>query len=117
MSCWPCWGWSPRPSFLHAFVSAAAPTWSCSALVLVLLLYTSFWAIFFWVGAAVALIPIYRASTDGAGGPARRRLAFAAALSCSCRGFPHSCSRSATTRARSRTRIRWSDLPERPARR
>jgi mannosyltransferase len=54
-------------SFLHAFVFRRRGHVIVFALALTLMLYTSFWAIFFWAGAAVALIPVYRASADRRG--------------------------------------------------
>jgi mannosyltransferase len=54
-------------SFLHAFVFRRRAHVIVFALALALMLYTSFWAIFFWAGAAVALIPVYRASADRRG--------------------------------------------------
>lgn len=54
-------------SFLHAFVFRRRGYLILFAISLALLLYTSFWGIFFWAGAAVALIPVYRAGEDRAG--------------------------------------------------
>jgi mannosyltransferase len=51
-------------SFLHAFVFRRRGYVVAFALALALLLYTSFWAIIFWAGAAAALIPVFRASAD-----------------------------------------------------
>lgn len=51
-------------SFLHAFVYRRRWYLIAFAISLALLLYTSFWGIFFWAGAALALIPVYRASAD-----------------------------------------------------
>lgn len=53
-------------SFLHAFVFARRRYAIPFAVSLALLLYTSFWGVFFWAGAAVALIPICRGSEDRA---------------------------------------------------
>jgi len=51
-------------AFLHAFVFRRRTYVIVFGLVLVLLLYTSPWAMFFWVGAAVALIPVLGTSSD-----------------------------------------------------
>jgi hypothetical protein len=51
-------------AFLHAFVFRRRRYVIPFAISLALLLYTSFWGIFFWAGAAVALIPIYHAAED-----------------------------------------------------
>ena len=67
-------------SFLHAFVLRRRGHVVLFAAALVLLAYTSFWAFFFWVGLAVALIPVARASDDRAGVLRDAGLAFAAAF-------------------------------------
>jgi uncharacterized membrane protein len=51
-------------SFLHAFTRRRRPFLIAFAGCLALMLYTSFWAIFFWAGAAVALIVLARASGE-----------------------------------------------------
>lgn len=51
-------------SFLHAFVYGRRRYLVLFAPALALTLYTSFWAIFFWLGIVAALIPIYRAAED-----------------------------------------------------
>ncbi len=51
-------------SFLHAFVYGRRRFLILLVPSLTLMLYTSFWAVFFWAGMAAALIPIYRASDD-----------------------------------------------------
>lgn len=51
-------------SFLHAFVFGRRPYLILLVASLALMLYTSVWAIFFWFGMAVALIPVYRAAED-----------------------------------------------------
>ncbi len=51
-------------SFLHVFVFGRRRYLILLVPSLALMLYTSFWAIFFWFGMAVALIPIYRAAAD-----------------------------------------------------
>jgi len=60
--------------FLHAFVYRRRKYLILFAVSLALMLYTHGWGIFFWGGAVLALIPIYRASDD------RRRLVRDAAL-------------------------------------
>ncbi len=67
-------------SFLHAFVFRRRAHVIVFALALSLMLYTSFWAVFFWAGAAVALIPVYRASADQRGVLRDAGAAFGAAL-------------------------------------
>jgi mannosyltransferase len=54
-------------SFLHAFVFRRRRFVIPFAISLVLMLYTSFWAILFWGGAVIALVPIYRAAHDRRG--------------------------------------------------
>lgn len=54
-------------AFLHAFARRRRPYVVIFGVALALLLYTSFWGIFFWVGAAVALIPLYRVAADRRG--------------------------------------------------
>jgi hypothetical protein len=49
-------------TFLHAFVYRRRLYLIPFAISLALLLYTSFWGIFFWIGAGVALAVVYRAS-------------------------------------------------------
>jgi mannosyltransferase len=67
-------------SFLHAFVFRRRAYVIVFALALALMLYTSFWAIFFWAGAVVALIPVYRASADRHGVGRDAAAAFGVAL-------------------------------------
>jgi mannosyltransferase len=67
-------------AFLHAFVFGRRRYAILFGLVLVMLLYTSPWAFFFWVGAAVALIPVVRTSSDATAVLRDAGLAFAAAL-------------------------------------
>ncbi len=67
-------------AFLHAFVFRRRGYAILFGLVLVLLLYTSPWAFFFWAGAAVALIPVVRTSSDATAVLRDAGLAFAAAL-------------------------------------
>ncbi len=50
------------------------------AITLALMLYTSFWAIFFWAGAALALIPIYITTADRRGVLTDAAIAFGAGL-------------------------------------
>lgn len=47
-------------SFLHAFVLSRRGFLIPLSIALALMLYTSFWAIFFWTGAAVALLLLHR---------------------------------------------------------
>jgi hypothetical protein len=51
-------------SFLHAFVYGRRRFLILLVPSLTLMLYTSAWAILFWVGMAAALIPVYRAAED-----------------------------------------------------
>jgi hypothetical protein len=51
-------------SFLHALVFGRRRYLILLVPSLALMLYTSFWAIFFWLGMGAALIPIYRAADD-----------------------------------------------------
>ena len=67
-------------AFLHAFVFGRRRYAILFGLVLVLLLYTSPWAFFFWAGAAVALIPVVRTSSDATAVLRDAGIAFAAAL-------------------------------------
>ena len=67
-------------AFLHAFVLRRRGHVMLFGLALVLLAYTSFWAFFFWVGLAVALIPIVRTSDQGAAVVRDAGLAFAVAF-------------------------------------
>lgn len=67
-------------AFLHAFVFRRRTYVVVFGLVLVLLLYTSPWAFFFWVGAAVALIPVLRTSPDATAVLRDAGLAFAGAV-------------------------------------
>jgi mannosyltransferase len=53
--------------YLHALVYRRRVYLIGLALCLALMLYTSFWGILFWAGAAVALIPIYVTSDDRRG--------------------------------------------------
>ncbi len=73
-------GLAATASFLHAFVFRRRAHVIVFALALVLMLYTSVWAIFFWAGAALALIPAYRASSDPRGVCRDASAAFAGAL-------------------------------------
>jgi mannosyltransferase len=54
-------------SFLHAFARRRRAFVWLFAVSLALVLYTSFWGIFFWVGTAVALIPLHRGAEDRRG--------------------------------------------------
>lgn len=54
-------------SFLHAFLRGRRPALIAFAVCLALMLYTSFWAIFFWAGAAIALIILARTSGERRG--------------------------------------------------
>ncbi len=67
-------------SFLHAFVYRRRAYLIVFVASLALMLYTSFWAIFFWAGAAVALIPIYRATLDRPGVLRDAAISFGAAV-------------------------------------
>lgn len=67
-------------SFLHAFVYRRRGYLIPVGLCLALMLYTSFWGIFFWAGAAVALIPIYRAGEDRRGIVRDAAISFGAAV-------------------------------------
>ncbi|MDQ6731386.1 MAG: hypothetical protein M3022_14135 [Actinomycetota bacterium] len=67
-------------AFVHAFVLRRRGSAIAFGLVLVLLLYTSPWAFFFWAGAAVALIPVLRTSAERAAVLRDAGLAFAGAL-------------------------------------
>ncbi len=67
-------------AFLHAFVYRRRAYLILFTISLALLIYTSFWAIFFWAGAAVALIPIYRAAGDRRGVLRDAGLSFGIAL-------------------------------------
>ena len=51
-------------SYLHALIYRRRVYLIPLAITLALMLYTSFWAIFFWAGAALALIPIYITTDD-----------------------------------------------------
>jgi mannosyltransferase len=67
-------------SFLHAFVQRRRAFLIPLSVSLALMLYTSFWAIFFWGGAAVALLVLLRSGQER---PALRRdagLSFGIAL-------------------------------------
>lgn len=66
--------------FLHAFVYRRRKYLILFALSLALMLYTHGWGIFFWGGAVLALIPIYRASDDRRGLVRDAALAFGAAV-------------------------------------
>lgn len=50
--------------FLHAFVYGRRRFLFLLVPSLALMLYTSVWAILFWIGMAVALIPVYRVADD-----------------------------------------------------
>jgi hypothetical protein len=67
-------------SFLHAFARRRRPFVWLFAISLALVLYTSFWGIFFWAGAAVALVPLYRGSEDRRGLVRDALLAYGAGL-------------------------------------
>ncbi len=67
-------------SFLHAFVGRRRGYLVLLAATLALMLYTSFWAIFFWAGAAVAVIVLHRGRQDDSGLVRDAGLAFGAAL-------------------------------------
>lgn len=67
-------------AFLHAFVLRRRAYTTLFGLVLVLLLYTSPWGFIFWAGAAIALIPVARMSTDAPRVLRDAGLAYAAAL-------------------------------------
>ena len=51
-------------SFVHAFIGGRRRYLIAFTLTLALMLYTSFWAIFFWAGAAVALVVVYRSAAE-----------------------------------------------------
>jgi mannosyltransferase len=51
-------------SYLHALVYRRRVYLIPLAISLALMLYTSFWSIFFWAGAAIALVPIYLNTED-----------------------------------------------------
>jgi hypothetical protein len=67
-------------SFLHAFVFRRRGYLIAFALSLTLLMYTSFWSIFFWAGAIAALVAVYFAAEDRSGLVRDGALSFAAAL-------------------------------------
>ena len=67
-------------AFLHAFVFRRRRYVIVFAISLALLLYTSFWAIFFWAGAAVALIAVYRGAEDRRGVLRDAAISFGAAI-------------------------------------
>jgi hypothetical protein len=66
--------------FEHGFVYRRRAYLIGFAICLGLMLYTSFWSIFFWFGAAVALIPVHRVSQDRRGLMRDAGLCFAAGL-------------------------------------
>lgn len=65
--------------FLQAFVRGRRAYTVLFAAALVLMLYTSIWAILFWAGAAMALIPVLRASDRPASAGRDAGLAYAIA--------------------------------------
>ncbi len=67
-------------TFLHAFVFRRRRYLVAFAISLALLVYTSFWGIFFWGGAAAALIPVYLAGEDRRGVLRDAAMAFGAAV-------------------------------------
>jgi hypothetical protein len=67
-------------TFVHAFVYRRRWYLIAFAASLALLLYTSFWGIFFWAGVAVAVIVIHRASEDRRGLLRDAAIAFGAAV-------------------------------------
>jgi uncharacterized membrane protein len=67
-------------SFLHAFVFRRRGYLIAFSLSLALLMYTSFWAIFFWAGAIAALVVVYFAAEERSGLARDGALSFAAAL-------------------------------------
>jgi len=67
-------------SFLHAFLFRRRWYAIGFAISLALLLYTSFWGIFFWAGAALALIPICRGGEDRPGILRDAAISFGAAV-------------------------------------
>jgi mannosyltransferase len=66
--------------FLYAFVLRRRWVLIPLAVVLALILYTSAWGVFFWLGSAAALIPVYRAAGQRAGLLRDAGLAYAGAL-------------------------------------
>jgi mannosyltransferase len=67
-------------SYLHALIYRRRVYLIPLAITLALMLYTSFWAIFFWAGAAIALIPIWVAADDRRGVLSDAAIAFGVGL-------------------------------------